>query len=138
MVDDQWFETTGKAHLHAFFGEIAHALAIGKARGLRIKEVNADELIRLYRGDNMLVTDEQAERAAANGVNYRALYERVAKRGWSVEQAINTPVQRRRNLSEWISLAEKNGINRNTFYTRIRDGMDPERAATLPVKVRAE
>jgi hypothetical protein len=34
----------------------------------------------------------------------------------------------------WRSIALSNGIRQETFHARIRRGMDPEQAATKPVK----
>jgi hypothetical protein len=34
----------------------------------------------------------------------------------------------------WRSIALSNGIRQETFHARIRRGMDPEEAATKPVK----
>lgn len=33
---------------------------------------------------------------------------------------------------KWLELAEKNGITKNTFLSRVQRGMDPQEAATLP------
>lgn len=34
----------------------------------------------------------------------------------------------------WLSIALSNGIRQETFHARIRRGMDPEKAATKPVR----
>ena len=71
--------------------------------------------------------------ARDNGISKTLMYQRVKTNGWSIEKARTEPVREVENKNgEWIKLAIKNGINRNTFYTRIKSGWSAEKAATTP------
>ena len=71
--------------------------------------------------------------AKENGISKTLLYQRVKSNGWTVEKARTEPVRivEIKN-SDWIRLAIENGINRNTFYSRLKLGWSAERAATTP------
>jgi hypothetical protein len=97
VIDEAWFETTGRYHLHAFFRAITDALRRGETKGLRPTKVNADELLRAYRGESPMLnlTDEQKEMARRNGIPMEYVANRVNRQGWSIEEAISRPVKRR-------------------------------------------
>ncbi|MES5896945.1 nucleoside permease [Bacillus cereus group sp. RP43] len=86
------------------------------------------------------LTDEERARAKANGISTRTLYYRVYRSDkWELEEALTAPPGTVRHnyegkYEEWIKRAKKNGINANTFYSRIRIlGWNCEDAATKPV-----
>ncbi|MMZ47329.1 hypothetical protein D1872_89720 [compost metagenome] len=89
------------------------------------------------------VTPEDYAKAEANGLDRKVVYHRVYHYGWDIERAITTP-KRKKHTKEWGSwkpyyaLMDKHGIDRKTFYTRVRKGMSPEEAATRPLIPRHE
>lgn len=76
--------------------------------------------------------------AAKNGVSASRLYQRVHYGRFTIEEAINTPVQKQRRgvWAKWGEIATSNGIKSSTFYDRLRNGWSEERAATTPKKVK--
>lgn len=71
--------------------------------------------------------------AKDNGISKASLRNRVWNLGWDIKRAITEPIREIENKnSEWIKLAIENGINRNTFYSRMKLGWSAERAATTP------
>ena len=82
-----------------------------------------------------LITKNEIERAAENGVGYHTLATRVYNNGWEVEEAITTPLKKHSNpWAGWKETAIANGISSATFYNRIKRGWEPETAASTPVK----
>ena len=84
------------------------------------------------------LTQEQIKTAASNGINIVCLRLRLSN-GWSMEEAINKPKQKsgRKNVieDELYELAKKNGINRVTFYSRVKLlGWSIDRALNTPVR----
>lgn len=75
-----------------------------------------------------LFTRAEREEAARNGVSYQTLNDR-RYRGWTKEEAIQTPIGQPRR--RWSQVAVENGINMHTYYTRVKRGMSEEDAATL-------
>lgn len=83
------------------------------------------------------------EVAKEHGVKQSTFYARVNVSKWTPEQAATTPpdkpggkiMRKKRKIpEELIALAEANGINKNTLYSRILQyNFDYERAATEPV-----
>lgn len=82
---------------------------------------------------NIYITPEEYNEAAKNGISSKVLNNRIRHLKWSHEKAISYPVINNRNkeISKWADLAEKNGINRMTFFSRVNLGWDVQRAATL-------
>ena len=90
--------------------------------------------------------------AVANGINPDTFRLRIQARGWTLEQAANTPTmthdecaklggtseKRKRVIpAEIVELAAQNGICYATLYDRVRRGMCLTEAATEPLmKVR--
>ena len=71
--------------------------------------------------------------AKDNGISKACLRNRVLNLGWDIKRATTEPIREIENKnSEWIKLAIENGINRNTFYSRMKLGWSAERAATTP------
>lgn len=80
------------------------------------------------------ITPEEYERAAANGVKRNTLDYRVRQACWPKERAITTPPRRFRDLSQWIALAQANGITELQFRSRISvKNADFLQAATQPI-----
>ncbi|SPF51190.1 conserved hypothetical protein [Candidatus Desulfosporosinus infrequens] len=70
--------------------------------------------------------------AAQNGINERVVTARVRDLAWSIERAITTPVNYHK-WGEWLIIAERNGISRSLFYSRVtRGGMSPKEASEIP------
>ncbi len=86
------------------------------------------------------ITPEQYEAAAKNGIDKGTLDNRVRQQGWDIDRAMTQPKQKRtfKMTKELVEKAAKNGIKRRTLYTRIWRGMDPEEAATKPLKTQEE
>lgn len=81
------------------------------------------------------ITQEEYEKAKANGISQRNLEQRIRWYGWSKKRAINTPVKKRETIPrEFRELAEANGISKSTFYNRVcTQKWDMHKAATEPV-----
>ena len=81
-----------------------------------------------------VITCEDYEKAAKNGINKSNVYQRVIEYGWDLERAITVPVRKRKGETNagMITIAERNGISKPTFFKRIKSGMDPYEAATKP------
>ncbi|MGU3372806.1 hypothetical protein [Bacillus mycoides] len=64
------------------------------------------------------------------------VYLRVNESGWEIERAITVPVRKKKGgigINAGIkTLAERNGISHTTLYRRIKDGMNPYEAVTIP------
>lgn len=83
---------------------------------------------------HIYITPEQYDEAARNGINRGVLEGRIYRCGWDMKKAINTPVRERdKNNTKWRKIAEKNGISRETFHSRLHYGWTKKDAATLPV-----
>lgn len=86
-----------------------------------------------YRVDDEALSIKARER----GLSVGAVRQRV-KRGWSLEQALNAPVEDRKPR-HWVhgehlkasEIAAKYGTTRARFNKHIRDGRTPEEAVTL-------
>ena len=99
---------------------------------------------RNTRRNRMLTYDGQTQCATAwansLGMNAKTLYARLAL-GWTVEQALTTPVQRQRrgatfegvtqSLADWAYTV---GIKRKTLQARLDAGWSAERALTTPAR----
>ena len=80
------------------------------------------------------LTKEHYEIAAKNGISAQALYNRRENLKWPIEKCITWPVQNKVNWNEWRDIAEKSGISYAGFWKRVKKGMTPEQAATMPNK----
>lgn len=91
------------------------------------------------------ITPEDYERAAANGINAKALVMRVRGCGWDIDRACTEPLQRQ-TIKKLVTdeIRQKlieNGISNHEFGRRIRSGWSVEEAAGTPIlkgKARAE
>jgi len=83
------------------------------------------------------ITPDHYDTAAKNGINSHLLNRRVRGGGWDVERAIATP-PRVQKYKHWLGVAKQNGICGPTFYARVRKGIEPEQAATMPVMTMVE
>jgi predicted DNA-binding transcriptional regulator AlpA len=85
-----------------------------------------------------VITDEDYEKAAKNGISKMNVYLRVNKRGWEIERAITVPVRKKKcttGISSGMKkLAEQNGISHTTLYKRLKSGMNHYEAVTTPKK----
>jgi hypothetical protein len=82
------------------------------------------------------------EMAENNGICYSTLRYRINRLGWEPERAATQPLQDRSRMAKYASecsrkyaasyqrLAEKNGIPERTYHRRMKDGWDPQVAAT--------
>lgn len=84
------------------------------------------------------ITPDNYETAATNGIRAHLLNWRVRGGGWNIERATTTPPRSQNKYTRWLKIAKQNGICNQTFYGRVRKGMEPEQAATMPVMTMAE
>jgi hypothetical protein len=81
----------------------------------------------------MYLTEEDYLTAEANGINRNTAYQRFYIRGWKRERTVTDPVKHPPRLyAKYEKQCKKTGICASTFYRRVRDGMDPKKAATTP------
>ncbi|MDT8718301.1 hypothetical protein IAI10_16660 [Clostridium sp. 19966] len=86
------------------------------------------------------ITPEEYDRALLKGISKDLLEVRIRTLAWDKERAINTsPNEHKRLDSDWIKLANQNGICYSTFKYRANElGWDLERAATQPLQDRSK
>jgi uncharacterized protein YjcR len=100
---------------------------------LRKKEqsvINADP-------DNLFkITPQHIELAKKNGISKLTVRSRVYRDGWTVDEAITTPVQEKKSAQyyRYKDIALSNGIHPEAFKSRVRIGWTFEKAATVPSK----
>src|SRR5699024_7204318 len=81
------------------------------------------------------ITPEEYETAERNGISRVLLDKRVRDLLWDKETAINKPPRKQDySLSKYDDVAEQNGIHRNTFFTRVKSGIQPEKAMMKPLQ----
>lgn len=81
--------------------------------------------------------------AESNGISIKTFLSRVNSHGWDEKKAATQPMsngsKRNRKYSKEIDeVLIKNGISKNTFYTRIKRGWTIERASTEKVYTEEE
>ena len=76
------------------------------------------------------ITPEEYETAEKNGVSKDLLEQRLRRLNWSRRRAVNETPKKHGDHKYWYGIAKGNGINYNTFTSRISRGWEPERAAT--------
>lgn len=54
-----WYSTVGQAHLKEFFNLINRTIRDGKANGLKVKRIDMTDMLRIYRGENMVIDKEK-------------------------------------------------------------------------------
>ena len=85
------------------------------------------------------ITPEEYEIASKNNISRDNVNKRIRWLGWSKKRAITEkPRHPNNDYSEWLDILDKNGINRQTFYTRIRNGCDINKAVTMPAMTKEE
>ena len=84
------------------------------------------------------ITPTQYDTALEKGITAHLLNYRVRAGGWNIERAVSTPPRVQGKYKHWLEVAKQNGICGPTFYGRVRKGMEPEQAATMPVMTMAE
>ena len=78
---------------------------------------------------HVYISDEQYAIALANGISHWTLDKRVRDYDWDLELAITKKVTRRGKYKKWLEIARENGVNPNTFMSRVNKmGMKPEEA----------
>ena len=92
---------------------------------------------------DVYITDDDFQRAKENGICKSTLFNRINYLGWDKETAITTKplnggMAKRHKYKELLEIADKNGIRRRLFYTRIERGMTPLEAATTPLVSQTE
>lgn len=84
------------------------------------------------------ITPDDIDKAESIGVSKRLLYQRVRDQGWSIENAVNTPVRNQRprgTYNKFSAIAKENNIPYKTMLERINElGWEPIRAATQPIE----
>lgn len=77
------------------------------------------------------LTDADYATALANGISRDLAYNRFYTKSWEKERAITLPPQKPdAERTKWRKIALSNGIARETFNDRLRNGWPYERAAT--------
>ncbi|MEJ9219531.1 hypothetical protein P4H46_15305 [Paenibacillus glucanolyticus] len=89
-------------------------------------------------GHYFYITPEEYTIAQKNGIRPDMLDRRVREQGWPKERAMTTPPRKLTDRSRWWKVAEKNGLNYNTFMNRIKLGWPEEKAATQPLRTEEE
>lgn len=80
------------------------------------------------------IMPEEYDEAKRNGISRNHLHQRVFNLAWDRKRAITQPVRKgNRKYGDLPAIAEKNGIPRGTFYSRVKYGIDPEIAATMKI-----
>ena len=80
------------------------------------------------------ITPDEYEIAKRNGIPRNTLEQRIRDLLWDKQRAITEPPKNMsKGYGEYAKKAEKIGVKSNTFYTRVKRGWSPERAATTPV-----
>lgn len=79
-----------------------------------------------YNGEKLSLA-EACERA---GLPYKQVFSRITRYGWSVEDALNTPIKSKSDLHK---KCDELGLNYHTIYNRIRMGWSEERALNTPI-----
>lgn len=79
-----------------------------------------------------VLTKEEYAIALENGISPQTAYSRRERLKWSVEKCITEPVQESVNWKDWKEIAEKEGITYIRFWRRLKKGMEPMEAATMP------
>ncbi len=82
------------------------------------------------------LTAEHFKIAESNGISKNTLKHRISQLGWEIEKAITTPIIIKKN--KYLDQARKNGINENTYYSRIEQGWSKEDASTIKTMSRKE
>ncbi|MGY2609505.1 nucleoside permease [Bacillus pretiosus] len=88
---------------------------------------------------NRWLTDEEYARALKNGIKRKTLNYRIYEAEWDLEEALTAPPRSvRHNKFEgahmkWRRIAEANGINAGTFYSRLNSGWGYQEASMKPV-----
>lgn len=89
--------------------------------------------MEIYIDDDYL-TEQDYKVAQANGISPRNAYQRVHYYQWDTQRAITEPLREYIGTwQEWKETCAKNGISNPCFNARLKKGMLPEEAATLPV-----
>ncbi|MBY0597718.1 hypothetical protein [Bacillus bingmayongensis] len=85
------------------------------------------------------LTEADYEIARRNGIPKKRAWQRVNQLYWDKERAITEPVGKSKykggkakKYGDWPSIAQSNGIHKDTFYYRIKKGMSYQMAATKP------
>lgn len=77
------------------------------------------------------LTDDDYKKAwDKNRITRTTLRARVYNYKWSLEKAINTPIQKKESI--YLKKAKENGILPQTYYTRIWRGWSKEQACSIP------
>ena len=80
------------------------------------------------------ITPDEYEIAKRNGIPRNTLEQRIRDLLWDKQRAITEPPKNMsKGYGEYAKKAEKIGVKSNTFYTRVKRGWSPERAATTPI-----
>lgn len=88
--------------------------------------------------DYFFITDEEYKIAESNGINKRAVYQRV-NYGWSIQRAITQPLKKlKRHSPEALNRANSVGVSRAAYYNRISLGWSIEKASSTPIMTKED
>ncbi|AFU16932.1 gp38 (plasmid) [Bacillus thuringiensis MC28] len=80
------------------------------------------------------ITPDEYKRAEKNGISRCTLNGRVRVSMWDKEKAITEPLTHKDSQwSRWKEVAKKHGVGYQTYYHRVKRGLEPFEAATRPV-----
>lgn len=81
------------------------------------------------------VSPDEYKRASKLKISMHTVNVRIRKFGWDKEKALTTPTRPLKDKKKWVKIAEANGISKNTFYARVRNGWSYTKASTTkPLK----
>lgn len=90
------------------------------------------ELAAVLKPDrHRVLSDDEIATAKAHGLELGMVRRRIDA-GWSREEAVTVKSGERKAIGGYSSLASKNGIDLNTFYSRVAHDWDKQKAATYP------
>lgn len=85
------------------------------------------------------ITDEEYDFARKRGISKSTVYARVFKYNWPIDRAIyEVPKKLSADVIKARDIAVSNGVPRETFYDRRRNGWTLEEASTTPVLTREQ
>lgn len=81
---------------------------------------------------NFYITPDEYKIAERNGISRHTLDMRIRELAWDKQRAITEGPQQKNDRTEFVKIAQANGIEPRLFYNRVSRGMNPHRAATQP------
>lgn len=85
--------------------------------------------------EDLYLSPKEIETAKKLGISEALAKQRFYRYGWPKNKAITQPIRKKvnHNLQPYIDAAAVNGINKDTFYSRLKYGWSKEEAC-LPIQ----